>query len=329
MSENQNKFDFDSNLKLFKEIGQLDIFQREIYTSSNFIEIDQNNDGNFDKIGGIPSVKINRFGWPDCYIHKCYMQFFFQVTVPINIWKQHIKLNKNYYDINNNVIQLFVCLKCKGIGQWGSCVNYISYDKCIPFNNIMDNILASFRKNYINEHYVDYHNEKDEEEKKDNEQEYQDDKNHQQNCINIYNYLFQNCYKNKTKYFVWLNNKDEYYLPELNMYQSYKPYLIEWKKNKGLESLDIIREAIDHTKWKCGCPISHHICYDMTYEMYDNLLDGNIKIGGCFYMNGIAFEIDKGNIITFNDCEQLPFMWGDAGMASINTKNDQIDMSCC
>lgn len=325
---------------ILEELSKNTAFQRMTYIPNNFTKITKETDGNFDKIGGIPSFQpaeyYDGYGWPECNFHKINMQFFFQITIPHDMWKQHIKLNDIFTPIDNNVIQLFVCLKCRGMGQSDDAymIRNVNYDKCIPFDKLKEYINNSFNKKFSNEHYIENDpTQDDEEDLKENDEEYQKERIFHMTSMNIYNYMLDNCYDTKTEHIVWLNNKDEYYLKDLRIYKPYTPYAIIWKEKKEIESLKVIRRHTVNKKWLCTCDRKYdHYCFQFAYECYhikhENLCR-TIKIGGYNSIcNGRDFEVDHGHIITFGDFEQLPFMWGDSGLATIDTKQDRLDFIC-
>lgn len=108
-----------SNTPSYEDLLELipDKYKATVYTPTVERVTCMENDGDFDKFGGIPSVE-KEFKWPQCRVCGTKMTFFFQLTSPIE----------------EMTVQMFHCLGagqkyyCKGFDKGNaSYIRYIDY----------------------------------------------------------------------------------------------------------------------------------------------------------------------------------------------------------
>ena len=109
---------------------------------------------------------------------------------------------------------------------------------------------------------------------------------------------------------------------KLISYQAYE--IISWSENKELFQIEHILKHFSLNK------------DDKTiYEKYENSIyapSWNIKIGGTSVFCQYTSDLSKfDNFFQMSFCEELPFEWGDAGVAHIYQKNNSLwlEFDCC
>lgn len=273
------------------------------------------NDGNFDKFGGMPSMKLyddedededvkdnsgkKYLEWPCCAMCGEPMRFFFQLTNPFN----------------NKTVQMFQCTKgdCYTVcDDRSSYLQYINYKECIPFSEIHKHKLFCKNQNILNDvkkYSYNYFVDTDEE------------------------YLHN-----------WLNKKYT-----VNTYQCYK--VVKFVSHTELGDLDDIISYLQDNEyvWNCHChsvsDCSDAKCtyihnYDICSEKckrHEKYSDSECDCFSHVYYHQICYSLKFGGtgpscqgkinskyILHFGTSCSLPFMWGDAGYAHVS---DNLDIT--
>lgn len=273
-----------------------DKYGREIYIPKFKKITNMNDDGNFDKIGGIPSadkdhIINNTIYWPKCQKCKVNMQFVFQLTPP-----------KKF------TVQFFMCVNrnCEGISRVNkkeiedtTIIRKINYDNCIEFDKIKDLYEKDAPLSSIIKHAYNYYNTDD-----------------------------LKCYEEL------LEGKEYQYYKEYQCYKVDK--IDKNYDFNHEEDIDDIVECFNQLladgkidKWCCDkdCENNDNI-YDC--ECFRNILDSMLGAHGChpvkyggYGMSAQGFIYDD-TLISIDQSIYIPWMWGDAGFANISEELELI-----
>jgi hypothetical protein len=286
--------------------GQSDLFSKYFFPSVERVSSSED-DGNFDKFGGIPSFYAvdlelyddnekkskEEIDWPDCYYCKKPMQFFFQLTDPFK----------------KKTFQMFKCL--------GKLCNYetisnIDYEKCLPISSVVlpPEISESIKKYSYNfytddmeqyfSNWINYRYTGGEEEKNQKFRPYQ--------CFKV----------SRWDQAEELTNLDTSFFDE-KLSQGV-PCFCGHKINVELEKKsDAAGDEIVDSEDDCIVDNEiqeHYPCYSKYFhkQMYYGL-----KFGGCGpSLQTIDYSEYSSFILHFGSEPYLPYMWGDAGTAHID-----------
>lgn len=288
----EEKLDFvpDNFDKIFEQLP--DKFKAAVYTPKvQFID-NQFKDGDFDKFGGAPSVEKN-FVWPMCKHCKLKLAFFFQLTPPPYYQDQNPK-NKDC------ALQMFNCVECADT----PFIRWIDYQK-VEDETILNQKLFHVPDS-ISKIILTY--------------------------SSGYSVLNNN---EKRDLAAYDKQRSRMFHQNGIVERDYKCAFPCFKVTGWNEKLELFAKTESLLDMFFGKPLKNEQGYRYhTSENYDRIrvfeerycdLEAGLKFGGQIQcVQGLDHDEDE--FLHFQECEYMPYMWGDAGDAHICRK---LDMGFC
>lgn len=219
-------------------------------------------DGNFDKIGGIPSIDKKYLNnkkimeWPKCGLCKNNLKFIFQISILIQK-----TLETSQPIINNEALQFFMCLKCDKPSQNNvsyskeeitqiykktTLIRKIKYKNCIDFRKIKKHFDKSSNVEKILKYSYDYYDKK----------ELSDARNYDKTE------LYKSMERNGKYILVNWNKDSKNYQLQCYKIESYSKSLdLDCKYNlfKIIKKFEIARQTKGLVPWLCICDLKEKV----------------------------------------------------------------------